>query len=112
MLFVIDAETTPGCSLSCVRKRSQNACRLYVESYDGPLSVTRIVNRLLESNPGFTLCMPRKLRMSSAAPTSSTSDSATSPTTRLLRKRWRARPALVPREPPSRNVSFEFGRAD
>ncbi len=50
--------------------------------------------------------------MSSAAPTSRTSESATSPTTRLLRNRCRDRPALAPRAPESRSVSLRFGFDD
>ena len=50
------------------------------------------------SNPGRTCCSAMKLRTSSPAPTSSTTDSATSP--RMSRLRTRARAAACPRVRP------------
>ena len=56
------------------------------------------VSTSLPSYPGSTRCSAMKLRISSPAPTSSTTESATSATIRRLRARRRS-PALPPRPP-------------
>ena len=55
------------------------------------------------SKPRSACCRLRKLRAKSAAPTSSTIDSATSPTTSAWRARLRAPPSPV--RPPSRRAA-------
>ena len=62
---------------------------MYLRSFTGALKVTT----LRASNPGSTRWIEAKLRTINPAPTSSTSDSATSSTTSALR-------SLLPRTPP------------
>ena len=103
--------STPGSCASRLVARSnqatQRARSASLGSPFGPGSDARSVSTCSARMPGSTARSLTKLRSMSPVPTSSTSDSATSATTSVLRSRPRVE--LVPRVP-SLSASFRSGR--
>ena len=95
---IIDAWTTPGTWPIRSTRSASSSARFRGASRDSILGETCAVNTFVASNPVSIFITETKLPMKSAAPTRSTTASATSTTTSALRSRRRPDPA-VPRAP-------------
>ena len=99
---------TPG-SADTRAQMSRYVSRTAVPSpYFCPVIVSSSVRTLDGLNPGGTCCRRTKLRTSSPAPTTSITDSASSPTTSARRRPWpRPQPAEAP-EPRAASLSASW----
>ncbi len=91
------ASTTPGSARRRSRPFVTSCCTACGSWYRDPASDIRIVSTFVASKPGSTPPSAAADRISSAAPTSSTSASATSVTTRIERALFWRKP--VPERP-------------
>ena len=103
--YDVTAACVTPCSAATSSARRRNVSPARAGSpYDVCGSATRALRTPCGSNPGLTRCSASALRISRPAPTSSSSDSATSATISPARRRSRNPPRVDPRPPSRRPV--------